>query len=73
MGLPTSIQNDLTYHTYLGQHIRSNLPDSHNLTPEMLMQLSLPTKELLEENKDKQAERKKRSGGAEIKATHQSR
>ena len=63
MGLPASIENDLSYHNMLGQHIRSNLQDFQNPSPEALMQLGLPSKELLEQNKGKDQDRKKRSGG----------
>ena len=63
MGLPPSIESDLSYHTMLGKHIRSNLPDSKNLSPEMLMQLQLPSKELLEQNKGKDSDKKKKGSG----------
>ena len=64
MGLPSSIESDLSYHTMLGQHIRSNLPDSHhNLSPEMLMKLGLPSKELLDQSRAKKAEKEKKQGG----------
>jgi hypothetical protein len=74
VGLPASIESDLTYHTMLGQHIRSNLPDSHNLSPEMLMQLGLPSKELLEQAKGKDSSKKKRATmGGETKFARESR
>ena len=64
MGLPSSIESDLSYHTMLGQHIRSNLPDSHhNLSPEMLMKLGLPSKELLDQSRVKKADKEKKQGG----------
>lgn len=62
--MPSSIESDLSYHTMLGQHIRSNLPDSRNLSPEMLMQLQLPSKELLEQSKAKDTDKKKKGGNA---------
>ena len=64
MGLPSSIESDLSYHTMLGQHIRSNLPDSHhNLSPEMLMKLGLPSKELLDQSRAKKTDKEKKQGG----------
>ena len=64
MGLPSSIESDLSYHTMLGQHIRSNLPDSHhNLSPEMLMKLGLPSKELLDQSRVKKSDKEKKPGG----------
>ena len=39
MGLPQSIENDLSYHNMLGQHIKSNLQDFQNPSAEVLMQL----------------------------------
>ena len=64
MGLPSSIESDLSYHTMLGQHIRSNLPDSHhNLSPEMLMKLGLPSKELLDQSRVKKTDKEKKQGG----------
>ena len=74
MGLPPSIESDLTYHTMLGQHIRSNLPDSHhNLSPEMLMKLGLPSKELLDQSKGKEGDKKKKQGGGDNKMARESR
>ena len=41
MTMSTTIQNDLNYHNMLGEHIKSNLSDTRNLSPEMLMNLKL--------------------------------
>ena len=60
VGLPPAIESDLSYHAMLGQHIRSSLPDSRNLSAEMLMQLGLPPKETLEPSRGKEGEKKKR-------------
>ncbi len=62
MGLSTSIESDLSYHTMLGQHIRSSLPDSRNLSPQALMQLGLPPKETLEKLKVRENGGKKKTG-----------
>lgn len=65
--MPASIESDLSYHTMLGQHIRSNLPDSRNLSTEMLMQLGLPSREALEQGKVKEQEKKKRVVTGDVK------
>jgi len=41
-GMLGNIQSDLNYHTMLGEHIKSNISDIRNLSPNMLMQLGLP-------------------------------
>lgn len=62
----------------LGQHIRSSLPDSKNLSAEMLMQLGLPSKQTIEQSKSREGDKKKkgvsgvqnrlvRQSGAELK------
>lgn len=72
MGLPPSIESDLSYHAMLGQHIRAVLPDSRNLSPEALMKLGVPGKEVLELGRAKE-EKKKRAGGVEAKGLRESR
>jgi hypothetical protein len=54
-----TIQSDLSYHSMLGQHIRTTLPDQRNLSAETLMKLGLPPKEMLDQKKVKDVERKK--------------
>ena len=73
MGLPACIESDLSYHTMLGQHIRSNLPDSRNLSTEMLMQLGLPSREALEQGKPKDQEKKKRIAAGDGKTPREQR
>jgi hypothetical protein len=41
LNMSMTIQNDLNYHNMLGEHIKSNLSDTRNLSPEMLMNLKL--------------------------------
>jgi hypothetical protein len=59
MGLSNTIQSDLSYHSMLGQHIRTTLSEQRNLSTETLMKLGLPPKEILEHKKVKDGERKK--------------
>jgi hypothetical protein len=48
--ISSTIQSDLSYHTMLGQLIKSSLPDTHHLSPEKLMQLKLPYSLLEQQN-----------------------
>jgi len=59
MGLSNTIQSDLSYHSMLGQHIRTTLSEKRNMSAETLMKLGLPPKEILEQKKVKDGERKK--------------
>ena len=63
MSLPSSIQSDLSYHTMIGQHIRSNIADPSNYSTENLMKLDLPPKDFFDQSKSKESEKKKKTGG----------